>query len=382
MKKILILSFLIFAFFSMLVPTQVSIAQEPGLWQLSQCSGVDCSACNVVHLANGVIKWLIGILFVLFAVLVVIAGIRLVMSGGNHHALDEAKSMFLNVVIGFIIILAAWLIIDTVMRALVGGGGNSANDGSLSISTGGRVTGWMFWSDVQCQGLRTPGEDKNKLVLDFEKEIESASFWPGDPTGTYSNSEVISVNACAATPAGNVNCDALTRSCRAAGNSPMIDKTNPQDYRVNCVKVEKGPVANVTGSGSVGCSGVACVRLTIPCSASGCNIARDMVTRLARMHSSAGVSGARATEAMPPSRAHKSACHQNGTCIDYSKAGGMTGSEVARVVSAAQNNGLRAVYEVQTQSQKDSLVAAGAPAGSIKVLGNWISAPHFSIYGS
>jgi hypothetical protein len=59
----------------------------------------------------------------------------------------------------------------------------------------------------------------------------------------------------------------------------------------------------------------------------------------------------------------------------------MGGAEVARVISAAQSNGLRAVYEVQTQAQKNALVSAGAPAASILVLGTHISAPHFSIYG-
>lgn len=106
-----------------------------------------------------------------------------------------------------------------------------------------------------------------------------------------------------------------------------------------------------------------------------------MVARLERMHNAAGVSGARVTEAMPPSRAHKSACHNNGTCVDYSKRGGMTAAEVSRVISAASANGLRAVYEVKTNAEMNTLVAGGVPSGSIKVLGDWISAPHFSIYG-
>jgi hypothetical protein len=88
------------------------------------------------------------------------------------------------------------------------------------------------------------------------------------------------------------------------------------------------------------------------------------------------------TEAMPPSRPHKSSCHNNGTCVDYSKAGGMTPAEVSRVINAANANGLRPVYEVVTQSQKDTLVAGGVPEAYVKVLGDWISAPHFSIYAN
>jgi hypothetical protein len=59
----------------------------------------------------------------------------------------------------------------------------------------------------------------------------------------------------------------------------------------------------------------------------------------------------------------------------------MTAPEVISVINAAVANSLRPVYEVKTQAEKDALVAAGAPADTIKVLGNWISAPHFSIYG-
>lgn len=130
------------------------------------------------------------------------------------------------------------------------------------------------------------------------------------------------------------------------------------------------------------CKGGECVPIGIPCSnANSCTISPDLAPKLQAMHAAAGVAGARVTEAMPPTRTHKSVCHTQGTCIDYSKQGGMTAAEVVKVINAANANGLRPVYEVKTQAEKDSLVAAGAPAGSVLVLGNWISAPHFSIYG-
>ena len=165
--------------------------------------------------------------------------------------------------------------------------------------------------------------------------------------------------------------------------SDQVDANTDPGYYPGDPTYDPPPLpAGVTVAGSTGCSGGTCVPLTIPCDAKGCNIAPDMVNRLAGMHKQANVTGARVTEAMPASREHKSQCHSNGTCIDYSKAGGMTGAEVKRVVDAAHANGLRPVYEVKTQAQKDALVAGGAPAANIKVLGDWISAPHFSIYGN
>ncbi len=107
-----------------------------------------------------------------------------------------------------------------------------------------------------------------------------------------------------------------------------------------------------------------------------------MVANFQAMHTAAGVAGARVTEAMPPTRVHQNACHTNGTCIDYSKQGGMTSAEVISVINAAQANGLRPIYEVSTTAQRDALVADGVPAASVSVLGAWISAPHFSIYAA
>ncbi len=336
------------------------------------CTGTDCSTCNVVSMANGLIQWVIGFLFVLFAGLMAWAGFGLVTSNGNHHALDEAKGYFVNAVVGFIIILSAWLIIDTIMRGLVG---NSSNRGSVQT-----VTGWLFWTDVQCL---TQNEVRNiGRWSPEEEELTLQTFWPGDANSA--GGTMVSSQACDATPAGNVNCNNASAACRQENLVPQVNTTNPTNHTVTCIQPAGGDGVGAAprGSGSAGCSGGACVPLTIPCARqNSCAIASDMVSRLAAMHRAAGVSGARATEAMPPTRQHKSSCHNNGTCIDYSKAGGMSGAEVARVISAARQNGLRAVYEVHTESQKQALVSQGVPGDNIKVLGDWISAPHFSVYG-
>lgn len=293
MKSILFIALLL-----LILPTDVVTAQGGFV----TCNGTDCSACNFVELLNLLIKWLLGIVFVIFAVLMTIAGFGLVTSGGNQSALDAAKSKFTNAIIGIIIILAAWMIVDTLMRG--------------TLADGGVIKGWGPWSEVQCM-------------------VQTQTFrWEGDPDSESSASA------------------STTATSTALGPRPT------------------------------GCSGGACLPLGIPCSnPSSCSISPDLVPRFQAFHTAAGVSGARVTEAMPPTRSHKSPCHSNGTCVDYSKSGGMTASEVISVINAAQANGLRPVYEVKTAAEKNNLVTAGAPAGAIVVLGNWISAPHFSIYG-
>ena len=101
------------------INTDGTIATDQGF---VPCSGVSCTPCHVVVLFNTVLKWFMGIAFLIFAFLAMKAGVSLVTSGGNPSALSSAKSSFTNAFIGLIIILAAWLIVDTLMRNLLDGG--------------------------------------------------------------------------------------------------------------------------------------------------------------------------------------------------------------------------------------------------------------------
>lgn len=101
------------------------------------CSGDGCSSCHLVSMGNTIITWLIGMMFLVFAVLMVVAGFGLVTSAGNQSALDAAKSKFQNALIGIIIVLAAWIIVDTVLRGILKGGT-------------GEIEGYGPWSEVKC----------------------------------------------------------------------------------------------------------------------------------------------------------------------------------------------------------------------------------------
>jgi hypothetical protein len=123
-----------------LSPTLTSAATFGGF---VTCEGSGCSACNLVDMINKIIFWLFGAVFVIFAVLMAVAGFGLVTSGGNQSALDAAKSKFQNAIIGIIIIMSAWLIVDTVMKGLLAGGTGS-------------IAGFGPWAEVQCQVQAEP----------------------------------------------------------------------------------------------------------------------------------------------------------------------------------------------------------------------------------
>lgn len=126
------------------------------------CSGPDCSLCHLVGMANVIIVWLFGILFVVFAVLMAVAGFGLVTSGGSPAALEAAKSKFQNGIVGIIIVMAAWLIVDTLLRGVLAGGT-------------GEISGYGPWAEVKCQTQTAVQQYEND-------EPGSAAATPPDPT--------------------------------------------------------------------------------------------------------------------------------------------------------------------------------------------------------
>ncbi len=134
------------------------------------CEGAGCSACNLVEMGNRIIVWLIGVLFVLFAVLAVIAGFNLVTSGGDVSAKASAKSKFVNAFIGVLLVLAAWILVDTLMRAVLPG-------------NAGVITGYGPWAEVRCgnQGAPSTISGSTPLAETFSNaytatQLETAGF--------------------------------------------------------------------------------------------------------------------------------------------------------------------------------------------------------------
>ena len=117
---------------------------DSGAGGLVPCSGASCSACDVIDLANNIIGFLIGLVALIFSVLAIVAGLRLVTSGGNTSAKEAAKNSLSNALIGFVIVLAAWAAVDTMMRVLVG--------------DNGQIGGYGPWSEIQCSSQVAPGK--------------------------------------------------------------------------------------------------------------------------------------------------------------------------------------------------------------------------------
>ena len=110
---------------------------------LVPCGGTNepvCQGCHFLVLIDNIFDWLVTILSVVFAIMIVSAGIKMVVSGGNPEAKTTAKKRVINAIIGFIIVLSAWLLVDFGLKALL-------DDGS----TGGPALG--PWNSIQCAVL-------------------------------------------------------------------------------------------------------------------------------------------------------------------------------------------------------------------------------------
>lgn len=78
-----------------------------------------CGFNDLVLLGQNVVYNLIIIGTLLFSVILVFAGFKLLTSGGKVGAKDEVKKMLWGAVKGFLWMLAAWLIIYTISKVLL-----------------------------------------------------------------------------------------------------------------------------------------------------------------------------------------------------------------------------------------------------------------------
>lgn len=123
--------------------------------KLIPCNGPDCSACHVVQLGNNLIVLLVQLLSLAAIIMIVIAGFRLVMSGGNSEAWESAKKNFTNIIIGIILVMSAWLIVDTIMKALVVGNDGGDLSSGRSYGQEGPFNNFGPWNQLQCPVIDT-----------------------------------------------------------------------------------------------------------------------------------------------------------------------------------------------------------------------------------
>jgi hypothetical protein len=126
MKKAHIVSFFLL---SLVVLPSVLVAQvppnatDPG--GLIVCDGVAhdgipaCGYPALIELGKRIIDALVKYSTLLVVVLSIVAGFRLLTSGGDVGARKKAKDMMIAVLTGYAVILIAWLVVYTILKVLI-----------------------------------------------------------------------------------------------------------------------------------------------------------------------------------------------------------------------------------------------------------------------
>lgn len=174
-----------------------------------------------------------------------------------------------------------------------------------------------------------------------------------------------------------------------SGDSCVVAKPTTPLFSGNIFAVP-GTGTGSGGSGSVtgtaGCPDcVALTSLGLTCkSASSCTLNPVVANRAVALKNN--FSGTwTVTEAYPPTATHTNQCHSRGTCIDAGFRGDTTytAANIAEFATAARLVGLRAVFETDSCSLRDSARARGVTAycktdsGYAHITGN-----HFSLYSN
>jgi hypothetical protein len=175
----------------------------------------------------------------------------------------------------------------------------------------------------------------------------------------------------------------------------IINTINPgvMNFNLSIDRIEYSPNTNAVGAPegtgqhvSGACND--CVTLRVPvkvnaCAGSVCTVNSDLGAKLTSLNRQFPLV---VTEAYPPTVQHQNACHNSGTCVDVQR---VTDNRIYEFVDKANQVGLKAVYEVTSESRKNTLITASCGTNAacrtalgerIAVLPGQITAEHFSVY--
>jgi hypothetical protein len=124
----------------------------------------DCEFCDIVQIANRIIRFLVAATVLVATIMFVYAGILFLTAGANEGNVSKAKGIFWSVLLGLVFVLASWLIIDIIMRTLY--------DDSA----------WGPWNEILCK-RSDPNETCHSLNTEREGGIDGGA--PTEPAGTW-----------------------------------------------------------------------------------------------------------------------------------------------------------------------------------------------------
>ena len=159
-----------------------------------------CTLCHLVIGFKNIFEYLIKVvLFPLFTLGIVIAGVLYMVSSGNKGLIEKAKTALTYSLAGAVIALTSWLLVNSVLHALgyksVGNWWNYTCDtaptsGAGTTGTGGSTVPPNTGVSGKGRDIQVP-QDGSKLAEILQKEKGAVYVYGGDPNSRNGNGDLM-----------------------------------------------------------------------------------------------------------------------------------------------------------------------------------------------
>lgn len=326
-------------FAALVIPLSLAVAQG-----IVPCTGIGCQLCSLAQLAQNIIKFTILLAIPLSALLFAYAGALYITARGDTGKIEKAHEIFGKVALGFILALSGYLIVNTILVTIA--------------KPSAFASGSSFFS-ISClpDSLRPKTANLSDVLGTNTPTIVSVSLsCPADSTP-------VETGGCY-NPTTNQYTQAVSQTSTGLTCSTCV----PLDSSI--------PGYNRSQTCSAQTNGACQIDAELN------DFMKNFSQQLCRDSSHCGY----VSEAWPPTRSHQSADQMTGNSLDWSgcnanngvtNAGAQAGC-IQATANAANNNGLRAVYEVANPADRQALLNVNPSLNVIYVPG--ITGNHFSIY--
>ncbi len=99
----------------LLLPMMVSAAGDYGIGQNQGAGG---SSADIAGIIQKIITFLLGFVGGLSVLMIIVAGIMYITSGGDEGRVDTAKKWLTYAIVGLVVALLGWVIVKTVITGL------------------------------------------------------------------------------------------------------------------------------------------------------------------------------------------------------------------------------------------------------------------------
>lgn len=200
------------------IPLGFAYAQIMPLVPPPPASGHGYRACDLMILANNIVKFLLMMSVFVAALLIAIQGFHSVIGGEG----GELKSTITNIVIGILIMLTGWLVVDTILRKLTGDRIGPWNAITCVENTEMRSASFVNTSGVQQGSQRGPAGARGSGA---QCDPANPACSVGSLVNAGFNQTQAAIMSCIAMTESSGNPDARSNQSTACGTFQVIRST-------------------------------------------------------------------------------------------------------------------------------------------------------------